>query len=122
MRIRRIAGIAGAGVLVAGIAAWWVTAGEDAFFTPHEDADLENSALPVIDEYLHASPFGPGTAGSGTLSRSFPQLGPRWFCTERIVESRLDGDELRVGLDTACEEFARRGDALVQGTGTRARW
>lgn len=69
--------------------------------------------LPAIATYLD-SPAG-GNQG-GYLTGAFPQLKPRVFCTAAIIEIRRDGSTWRVGMQTACGEYARRGDTLLEGT------
>jgi hypothetical protein len=70
--------------------------------------------LPVIEKYLD-SPAG-GNQGGGMLAVSFPRLRARTFCTAAIIEIRHDGPRWRVGMETDCGEFARRGKTLVEGT------
>ncbi len=69
--------------------------------------------LPAIEAYLD-SPAG-GNQG-GYLTDAFPELKPRVFCTAAIIEIRRDGSGWRVGMQTACGEYARRGDTLLEGT------
>jgi hypothetical protein len=71
--------------------------------------------LPAIQKYLdvpaRANQYG------GLLAESYPQLHSRVFCTATIIEIRPDGRRWRVGMVTACEEYARRGHTLLTGTG-----
>ena len=68
---------------------------------------------PVIDAYL-ASPVG-GNSG-GILHDLYPKLKPRVFCSAAIIEIRPAGGLLRVGMETSCGEYARRGRTLLAGT------
>jgi hypothetical protein len=84
-----------------------------------DGADARQSRLgpgdaPVIEKYLD-SPAG-GNQGGGMLAVSFPKLKSRTFCTAAILEIRRDGARWRVGMETDCGEYARRGNTLVAGT------
>jgi hypothetical protein len=70
--------------------------------------------LPAIEKFLD-SPAG-GNQGGGLLAASYPKLKSRTFCTAAIIEIRPDGPRWRVGMETDCAEYARRGDTLVTGT------
>ena len=72
--------------------------------------------LPVINAYLNSRQFqnlpDSGTQpGDGYLARS------RWFCDAAILEIRPGRAGWRVGIDVMCIEYARRGNALVEGAG-----
>lgn len=98
------------GVLAVLGVGWFVV---DRLRGPEVDPALAAKVLPVIDEELEKRQW------LGMLSASRPELGARWFCAERVIEIRRTGDELAVGLDVHCDEFARDGDALVAGSGER---
>jgi hypothetical protein len=99
-----------AGVLVGIGAAGWFAAGHAA---PPVDPALAAAVLPAIDEELERGPWPGMLSGTGS--------GARWFCVERVIEIDRAGDELTVGIEALCEEYAasRHGDALVAGSGER---
>ncbi|ONI77264.1 hypothetical protein ALI144C_34950 [Actinosynnema sp. ALI-1.44] len=45
------------------------------------------------------------------------QPGGRWFCAQRPVEIRRDGDDVRLGLIANCSMYVRRDAALVLSGG-----
>lgn len=99
---------AAVGLLVGlGAAAWLVTYLQP----PSVDPELVAKVQPVIDQELERD--GPWR---GLLS-SDPALSARWFCVEQVIEIRRSGDELSVGIDALCEEYARDGDELLTGSG-----
>jgi hypothetical protein len=100
------------GVWVVAVAgAVWLMADWDA--PPRVDSGLAAAVLPVIDEELERGPW------PGLLSNARPELEPRWFCVEHVVETRRPGNEVRVGLTALCEEYARDGATLLTGSGER---
>jgi hypothetical protein len=103
-RVKRWPVLAGVGVVVAA-AAWWIV---DEM--PTVDDTVVRDALPSIDEHLRA--------WSATAARS---VGPdiRWVCTQKVIETRPDGDRVKVGLVASCDEVARKGDGLVTRSGFR---
>ena len=70
--------------------------------------------LPTIEKYLD-SPAG-GNQGGGLLAATYPKLRSRTLCTATIIEIRPDGRGWRVGMETRCAEYARRGHTLLTGT------
>jgi len=97
-----------AGVLAGIGTVGWLVAGHTA---PPVDPVLAAAVLPLIDEELERGPW------PGMLSSTGAEA--RWFCVARVIEIRRTGDELAVGIEDLCEEFARDGDALVAGSGER---
>lgn len=106
---RRLWAAAGAALVLAGGAAL-VVAERSTPAPPHLDAALERSVLPVVDRYVltdpRASLGGDETAGPN-------RAGPRGFCTERVIEIRRTGTDLRVGLVAWCGHFERTGARLT---------
>jgi hypothetical protein len=97
------------GVLVAvGLMGWLVF---DRAMSPRVSPGLAAMVVPVIDAELEHGPW------PGMLSSTRPELAARWFCAERVIEIRRAGDEVAVGIEASCDEFAREGDALVAGSG-----
>jgi hypothetical protein len=82
------------GVLLAVVGLWLFTV--LVHQPPKVDQALAEKVLPVIDAHLQ---------------------GGKWFCTERVIEIRQQDDELRVGLDTSCQEYFRSGNTLVAASG-----
>ncbi|MEU4703122.1 hypothetical protein [Nonomuraea dietziae] len=77
---------------------------------PHIDGALAATAVPIIDRHLETSPE--------LTWRTIPgELGPRWFCTESVIETTRAGSSTRIGLVAACGEYARRGGDLLMGGG-----
>ncbi|MFD1933467.1 MULTISPECIES: hypothetical protein [Nonomuraea] len=68
--------------------------------------------MAVIDGHLENH----DTAG-GLLAETRPELRPRTFCHEELVEVRQGGDGLLAGVVAACSELAPEAGALVEGTG-----
>lgn len=69
---------------------------------------------PAIDAYLagHAA-----SLGGGLLLETVPRLKPRVFCDQVIIEIRPTGpSRWNVGMQISCDELARRGDELIEGT------
>lgn len=69
---------------------------------------------PAIDAYLskHAAQLD-----DGYLARKYPKLKVENFCNVHIIEIRPAGQQWHVGMDVDCGEFARRGRALLEGSG-----
>ncbi|GAA4011030.1 hypothetical protein GCM10022247_36710 [Allokutzneria multivorans] len=44
--------------------------------------------------------------------------GGRWFCAERVVETRRDGDTVRVGVLASCMNYARGDGCLASNAGS----
>lgn len=110
---RKVTWIGAVLVLALGVGMWWEFA-----VTPHVDAALERSVLPVVHDYLMNAPFVSGGPGTGMLQQSYPDLDPRWFGSERVIESRMVETRLRLGLVVYHAEFGHRGGTLVEGTGS----
>ncbi|ALG06760.1 hypothetical protein [Kibdelosporangium phytohabitans] len=74
---------------------------------PELDQELLRAVAPVVhaDLPVNRKVVWPGTAGG------------RWFCAERPVETRRDGDDVRFGLLASCSEYAHRDGKLVHGSG-----
>jgi hypothetical protein len=105
----RVGAVAGVLVAVAGVGL-----AVDHGAAPEVDEALAAAVSPVIDEHLEQGPW------PGLLSTARPELGPRWFCEEQVVEIRRTGDDLRVGVTALCEEYARDGATLFTGSGEHA--
>jgi hypothetical protein len=105
-RVKRWPVLAAVGVVVAA-AAWWIV---DEM--PTVDDAVVRDALPSIDEHLRGNTWTGVLADSG-LS------GVRWVCTQKVIETRPDGDRVKVGLVANCDEVARQGGGLVTGSGFR---
>lgn len=78
---------------------------------PVVDKAQEQSMLPAIHEQLERGPW------EGMLRSARPDLVPRWFCSEHVIEIRPDGPTSLVGLQARCQEFGRDGGSLVEGSG-----
>jgi hypothetical protein len=76
---------------------------------PAADRAQARAMLPAIDAYLDKDA---GHLGFGYLS---PRLKPRVFCDADILDVVPDGRRWRVSMVMNCGEFARRGQALVEG-------
>ncbi|MFE6611807.1 hypothetical protein [Amycolatopsis sp. NPDC057786] len=98
--VKRWPVLAGVGVVVAA-AGWWIV---DEM--PSVDAAVARDALPGIDEHLRA------LAGSR-------DAGIRWVCTQKVIETRPDGDVVKIGLVASCDEVTKEGDGLVTHGGFR---
>lgn len=81
---------------------------------PSVDSGLAAEVLPAIDAELERGPW------PGLLSSARPELGPRWFCVEHVIEIRRSGNQVRVGVTALCEEYAREGKTLLTGSGEHA--
>lgn len=104
------AGCAGA---AAAASVWAATRGA-AVPPPHVNHAQAQAMLPAIEKFLD-SPAG-GNQGGGLLAVSYPKLKSRTFCTATVIEIRPDGPRWRVGMETSCTEYARRGQTLLTGT------
>ncbi|MEU4547476.1 hypothetical protein [Nonomuraea dietziae] len=106
---RRHAAIVAGVVAIAALVAWqeswrfWPR-------PPHIDSALAATAAPIIDRHLETSP-------DLTWNTIPGELGPRWFCTESVIETTRIGSSTRIGLVAACGEYARRGGDLLMGGG-----
>ncbi|KZB85208.1 hypothetical protein [Amycolatopsis regifaucium] len=96
--------LTGVGVLV-GAAAWWIV---DEM--PSVDEAVAREALPGIDEHLRASTTAAARSGD-------PRI--RWVCTQKVIETRPEGDLVNIGLVASCDEVAKEGDGLVTRSGFR---
>ena len=96
---------------VLGLLGWLVI---EWYPAPEVDAELAEVVLPLIDEQLERGPW------PGLLTTARPDLKPRWFCAEQVIETRRDGAVLRVGLVALCVEYGRLDDALLEGSGERS--
>jgi hypothetical protein len=97
-------------VVVAGVV--WLVVDRDA--PRRVDSELAAAVLPAIDVESERGPW------PGLPSTTRPELGPRWFSVEHVIETRRPGDEVRVGMAALCEEYARDGSTLLTGSGERA--
>ncbi|MGJ6961077.1 hypothetical protein ACSDR0_04145 [Streptosporangium sp. G11] len=81
------------------------------------DASTRATFLRVVDDHLQTAPE---RVGNTFLTQERPELDPRMFCHEELVEiRRKSANAYLVGVVAMCEEFARSGDALLSGTGFR---
>jgi hypothetical protein len=79
--------------------------------SPRVDAALDRTVLPVVDRYVLADPQGP--LGGHQLAGK-DRDAPRGFCTERVIEIRPAGTDLRVGLVAWCGHFVRNGATVTE--------
>jgi hypothetical protein len=111
---RNLAVLAGSVVLAlaaAGAVTWLVTRGPA---PPVVDQAQARAMTPAIDSYLARQAT---SLGGGLLMQAARRLKPRVFCDEVIIEIRPDGPaRWKVGMQIDCDELARRGNELVEGT------
>ncbi|MEU4540118.1 hypothetical protein AB0G15_35290 [Streptosporangium sp. NPDC023825] len=82
------------------------------------DASTRATFLQVVDDHLQTAPE---RVGDTFLTDEKPELGPRTFCHEDLIEiRRKSANAYLVGVVATCEEFARSGDTLLSGTGFRS--
>ncbi|WP_436761694.1 hypothetical protein [Streptosporangium sp. V21-05] len=111
-------------LIVLGAAGWWTleSRGPDRTGLAREeiltlDASTRATFLQVVDHLQTA----PERVGNTFLTDEKPELGPRTFCHEVLIEiRRKSANAYLVGVVATCEEFARSGDALLSGTGFRS--
>ncbi|MCH6159869.1 hypothetical protein [Streptomyces marispadix] len=108
----------GAAVVV-GVLAWSQLPAHYRTGAPEVDPQLRRAIQPVVHDALLDS-LRKEPHGYQQTRRS--ELKPRWFCVERIIEIRHQRGELRAGVQSDCEEFARSGDHLLAGTGEVVPW
>ncbi|AUI62321.1 hypothetical protein [Amycolatopsis sp. BJA-103] len=104
--VKRWPVLAGVGVVVAA-ATWWIV---DEM--PAVDDAVAREALPPIDEHLRAKLWAGTLAATG-----FPDV--RWVCTQKVIETRPDGERVKIGLVASCDEVTKEGGGLVVGSGFR---
>jgi hypothetical protein len=116
-RIRRRYAVIAAGVVgITGVGIWHHYSWRFWPRPPHVDTALVGTVGPIIDRHIETSP-DPDLTWETTIPR---ELHPRWFCTERPIETIRTGSRTRVGLDAYCQEYARRGGDLFTGGGWNA--
>ncbi|MER6998150.1 hypothetical protein [Streptomyces sp. NPDC000410] len=87
---------------------------------PDVDPDQRRLVQPLVHDALIAQMKREG----GMLTQDEKHLRPQWFCSEDIIEiaGADDGQSLTVGLLAVCQEYGKRGGALVTGTGMATPW
>ncbi|MEV6985973.1 hypothetical protein AB0M95_32580 [Sphaerisporangium sp. NPDC051017] len=75
---------------------------------------VRRALLGAIEKYLEEDP---SHLESKYLANEHPELMPRTFCSVQMIELRTDGSTYLVGVDSQCHELARKGNAMVEGTG-----
>ncbi|MFD9961075.1 hypothetical protein [Amycolatopsis sp. NPDC058986] len=106
-RRRKLRWWALAGGVVAVVATVWWAIDE----LPVDDA-VARETLPIIDAHLRQG-------WQGMVAHDAAAPGTHWVCTERVIETRQEGDRLRIGLVASCDKLSRIGDELVIGSGYR---
>ena len=82
--------------------AWW-------YRHPAVDQAQARALQPVIDAYMHQ--HGDLLDLGGELA---PGLKSEVFCDATIIEIRVHGSHLRVGMALECGQYARRGSTLLE--------
>lgn len=92
----------GAGALVVLVAAGAWARGSSAV-----DPGLWAGVRPAVEARLVAQSAGTGAG------ESEPALRSRWFCRAEALDLEQDGDRVRAGIDSLCEEYGVHAGALV---------
>lgn len=74
---------------------------------------MRATLLEVADRYLEKNSERIGTV----LASEKPELHPKMFCHEELIEVRRRDPQLLLGLVAWCEELARTGNVLIEGGG-----
>lgn len=74
---------------------------------------MRATLLEVADRYLEKNSARVGTV----LASEKPELNPKLFCDEELIEVRRRDPQLLLGLVAWCEELARSGNVLIEGGG-----
>ncbi|MBC6457127.1 hypothetical protein [Actinomadura sp. HBU206391] len=104
----RVLGAVGAGAVAIATVTILVWPGPGA---PQVEPRLRAELTPVIRQHLETRDDHGGALAERPESKS------RWFCQVHLIETRRGGPELLAGIAAHCSEYARRGSALLQGTG-----
>ncbi|MFD0884421.1 hypothetical protein ACFQ08_07620 [Streptosporangium algeriense] len=107
------------GVLVVGVAGWmiWQLQEPDSTGLAREPVVVVGqktraSLLEAIDKYLETA--DPKREKPQVLAALKPELKPRMFCHENLVEVRQKSESQQlVGIAASCEEYARIGQKLL---------
>lgn len=111
MRSRRIWWLAVGGVasVIAGsCTAVWLTGGGP-ILVP--DSAQAQAMMPAVVAYLQSPAYRQGGLGDYTAG-DYQSGRVRWLCSAALVEVRPDGGRWRAGMDVACGDYDRRGDAM----------
>ncbi|MBT2231777.1 hypothetical protein [Nonomuraea sp. NEAU-A123] len=74
---------------------------------------MRATLLEVADRYLEKDSDRVGVV----LASERPELNPKMFCHEELIEVRRRDHQLLLGLVAGCEELARSGNVLIEGGG-----